>query len=109
MFDGEEFHSEEDQREDSGSTREIPTGESALRDHSVSVRREDSAIVCPHGEGAGEVIEMEVINRCGSSADCNGSHEQQPLPPSMPSSLLNQSQTMENNPDQVYCNARYVT
>lgn len=108
MFDGEEFHSEDDQREDSGSTRGIARTESnreSTRQHSVSIRREGSSASHPQEEGSGEVIELEVINRCASSsADSHGGHELQNLSPSLPSSLLTQSQPMENNPDEVYYN-----
>jgi hypothetical protein len=107
MFDGEEFHSEDEQREDSGSTRGISRTESAresVRQPSVTVRREDSGMSHPQG---GEVIEMEVINR-SASADCNGDLDEGPnisqhaFSTSLASSLLNQSQPLENNTEQVY-------
>lgn len=111
MFDGEEFHSEDDQREDSTSNRGISRAESvrdSVRQPSVTVRREDSGL--SHIQG-GEVIEMEVINQ-SASADCNGGHEPDPnisqhaLSTSLASSLLNQLQPLENNTEQVYPTSR---
>ena len=113
MFDGEESHSEDDQREDTGSTRGISRGESmreSTRQHSVQVRREGSSAGQPHDDRGGEVIELEVINRRPSTSadDCHGGREQHNISPSLPSSLLTQSQPMENNPDQVYYNDRHL-
>lgn len=110
MFDGEESHSEDDQREDTTSSRGISRGDStreSARQHSVQVRREGSSAGQPQDDGGGEVIELEVINRRPStSADdtSHGGREHHNISPSLPSSLLTQSQPLENNPDQVFYN-----
>lgn len=93
MFDGEEIRTESEQQD-----QEVRSGESrADRDESSRVEVSSGPV-----EPGGEVIELEVINRCSQDAANEGGEENvaQPsttsalsttLPPSSSSLLLNPS------------------